>query len=169
MSHCLSLLELSFSLKCTYLFMYLFGKSGSEWWLSNINEMHSPDALVLFKCYVFPVSCPLLCSHCAFEKHYYFAVNSEDSIFVIFIIIAFVSCLLCALLKLWYEFKSHMCKAASCSGMNKKIYKMNTLPCGFILMGFILQNHVVLLNHILYSPFTINQYTVSLLLCTPCD
>lgn len=65
-----------------HLFMYLFGKSGSEWWLSNINEMHSPDALVLFKCYVFPVSCPLLCSHCAFEKHYYFAINSEDSIFL---------------------------------------------------------------------------------------
>lgn len=68
MSHCLSLPEASFSLKCTYLFMYLFGESESECWLSNINEMHPPDALVLFKCYVFLLSCLPLSSYCAVEN-----------------------------------------------------------------------------------------------------
>lgn len=47
--------------------MYLFVQSGSGWWLSNINEMHSPDGLVLFECYVF-LSFSVFSSHRAFEN-----------------------------------------------------------------------------------------------------
>lgn len=60
MTHCLSELVLGFSLWGSYLFMYLFGERTSRWGLSNINEMHSPDALALFECYVFPSCYPCL-------------------------------------------------------------------------------------------------------------
>lgn len=115
-------------------------------------------------------SSPVLCSLLIvpLRMHYYFAVNSEDSMFVIFIIIAFVQCLLCALLKLWYGFKSQMCKAASCSGMNKKMYKKEYITLWVYFNGFYLKKCFIFKSGTIQT-FYNQSIHCFFATCTPCD